>query len=617
MAVVLWALVAVPLATGLALLGLGRRADRVAGPVALAAATAATAASLATATVHTRVAMPLLAGIPVRLAVDGLSAVMVLVICAVTLAILVYSTGQFASARFFGLMLLFAGAMLVTVTAADLVALLAGWEVMGAASYALIGYWWTEPDRVRAANLAFLTTRTADLGLYLAAGAALAGGVTDLSLAGLPGTAGPWLHAATAGLVVAALGKSAQLPFSFWLSRAMAGPSPVSALLHSATMVVAGAYLLLRLGPLLRANGWAATTVAWVGVVTALLLAAVALAQSDLKQLLAASTCSQIGFMVVAAGSGGIAAGTLQLVAHAATKSMLFLAAGAWLVALGTQDLRGLAGAARRHPLVGIAFTVGALTLAGVPPLSIWVAKDEVLGAARDRSAALYAVGLAATVLSAAYAAKALAAVWRPSRTDQSSDGRVTGLMRAPLPALACAAAVLGVVALPPLGERFTRAVGDTGLGVSRPWQLAVSGVLALATTATVVLARPVVTGPRLFAAPMGGVAGIGKAWLGLAALATRGVAAPTAAMARALATFDDRVVDATVRLVARLATGAARLADLRVERLVDASVQAVSAGARRLGALARRPQTGQVHQYYAQAAVALAVLTLVLILLG
>jgi NADH-quinone oxidoreductase subunit L len=614
MAAMLWALVAVPLATGLALVGVGRRADRIAGPVAVAAATVALGASVAVAAAHTRVQMPVLAGIPARLAVDGLSAVMVLVVSAVTLAVLLYALGEFgageARARFFGLMLLFAGAMLVTVTAADLVALLAGWELIGATSYALIGYWWADPDRVGSANLAFLTTRTADVGLYLAAGAALAGGAGDLSLDGLPGAANPWLHVVTAGVVVAALGKSAQLPFSFWLSRAMAGPSPVSALLHSATMVAAGAYLLLRAEPLLRASSRAANTVAWAGVVTALLLAAVAVAQTDLKQLLAASTCSQIGFMVLAAGSGDVAAGTMQLVAHAATKSLLFLATGAWLVALGTKDLRGLAGAARRYPIVGIAFTVGALTLAGVPPLSLWVAKDDVLAAALSRSVVLYVVGLAATALSAAYAATAIAAVWRPQGTatgytEQPATGRVARLMNAPLPALAGAAALLGILAVAPLADRFSSALGQAATAGPTTWELATSGVLALATTGVVLATRR--TAPA-FPRPLVG-------WLGLEQLAVRGIARPVMAVARGLASFDSRVVDGTVRALAAAAAGAARLANLRVEAAINSLVRRIAVGARWLGALARRPQTGQLHQYYAQAAVALAVLALVLVL--
>lgn len=376
MSALLWALVALPLGTGVLLLVAGRRADRAAPAVALAVTAAALGLAITAAFRHPAVRAPFLDGLPMRFAVDGLSGVLVITVTAVTLAVLLFSAAEFgadeARARFFGLMLLFAGSMLATVTAATLPVLLMGWEVMGATSWALIGYWWRDPERTSAADTAFLTTRTADLGLYLAAGAALAGGQDPtLSLDGLARADDPWLSFLTAGIIVAALGKSAQLPFSFWLSKAMQGPSPVSALLHSATMVVAGAYLLLRTGPLLDASGWGDDVVAWTGAATALCLGLVAVAQTDLKQLLAASSCAQIGFMVLAAGTDATSGGTLQLIAHAAAKSLLFLAAGAWLTALGTQRLPELLGAARHSRTVGAAFTVAALTLAGLPALAV------------------------------------------------------------------------------------------------------------------------------------------------------------------------------------------------------------------------------------------------------
>ena len=328
------ALVLLPFLGGGLLALCGRRADRVAPAVGAVLAAATLAVAVAAAVARPAVDLPFLAGIRAGFAVDGLSALMVVTVAGATLAVLAFAAGEaeLRTGRFVGLVLVFAASMLATVTATTLAPLLFAWEAMGALSWALIGYRWREADRVRAAHTAFLTTRTADLGLYVAAGAAVAGGAGSLALVELPALAPPWLHLAAAGVVAAALGKSAQLPFSFWLSRAMEGPSPVSALLHSATMVAAGAYLLLRLVPLLAAAGWADDMVAWTGAATALLLGLVAVAQRDLKQLLAASTAAQIGFMVLAAGAGGTTAGALQLVAHAATKSLLFLAAGAWLV---------------------------------------------------------------------------------------------------------------------------------------------------------------------------------------------------------------------------------------------------------------------------------------------
>ncbi|WP_219420167.1 proton-conducting transporter transmembrane domain-containing protein [Pseudonocardia nigra] len=632
----LWWLVGVPLLAGATLAVAGRRADRAAPAAGMGVAVAVLVLAAVAATGRPAVDAPFLAGVRAGVAVDGLSAALVVTVAAATLAVLTYAAGEaeLRSARFVGFVLLFAGAMLVTVTATTLVVLLMAWEVMGAMSWALIGYAWREPGKVRAAHTAFLTTRAADLGLYLAAGAALAGGVGTLALTDLSAADGPWLHVVALGVVVAALGKSAQLPFSFWLSRAMEGPSPVSALLHSATMVAAGAYLLLRLAPLLGATGWAAHAVAWAGAATALLLGLVAVAQRDLKQLLAASTSAQIGYMVLAAGVGGVAGGTLHLVAHAATKSLLFLGAGAWLVALGTKQLGELRGAARRYPLVGITFTVGAASLAGLPPLSVWVSKDAVLAAALEESVALYVVGLAGAVVSAVYATTAVWWVWaspdrsreRHFRADLSFESAVradrpegvapaTALPLAGLAVLAAGLGLLGLFASP--------------VPVPAPWEMVLSGALAVGAVVVTWRLVPRISAPR----PL-------RAWLGLERAAHAGVVRPVLAVAHALARFDDHVLDrgvtAVPRTVRALALGLATADDRGLDAAVDASaratgtvagaldrrgelsvdglVRAVAAGSRALGRLARRPQTGQLHQYYAQAAAALAVLALFVI---
>ncbi len=605
----LWLLIGLPFAGGAALLFARRGGDRIAPAVGVSTAVTTLVLAVAAAIARPSATVPLLAHLPIGLAVDGLSAVMVITVAAILVAVLVFAAGEFGTdesrARFHGLMLVFAGAMLVTVTARDLVVLLMAWEIMGACSYALIGFWWRENHRVESGAIAFLATRSGDLGLYLAAGAALAGGVPGLSLAGLPDAAGGWQDAVAAGLVLAALGKSAQLPFSFWLSRAMDGPSPVSALLHSATMVAAGAYLLIRVEPLLSATGWAADTVAWAGVATALVLGVVAVVQQDLKQVLAASTCSQIGFMVLAAGAGGQAAGTGQLVAHAATKSLLFLGAGAWLVGLGTKDLHRLRGAARRYPLLGVVFSIGALTLAGVPPLSIWVTKDAVLASALAQSPALYVAGLAAALVSGAYVGRVLTILWAPAGT--APGDRLPALLLALLPVLAAAAALLGVGGVPGLSRRFAELLGAAE-PVEPGWaQLAASGVIAVAGVAAAS------AWTRARSLPESGAL---ADWLRLERLAHLAFAVPTGWLARNLARFDDRVVDGGVRAAAATGSALARLANLRVEVSIEAVVRGVSGGARSLGRLARRPQTGQLHHYYAQAAIALGVLAILVIFL-
>ncbi len=609
----LWLLVGLPAVAGAGLCLAGAAADRIAVPVSLAVAAAGVALSVVVAVGRPTVRAAFVDGAPFGLAVDALSALVAPTVAAVTLLALVFAAGDIKTspARFHGLMLVFAASVAVTVTATTLVALLFAWEVMGATSYALIGFSWQEQHRVSAGATAFVTTRTADLGLYAAAGAALAGGA-GLGLADLPLASEGWRHVIAAGVLVAALGKSAQLPFTFWLSRAMEGPSPVSALLHSAAMVAMGGYLLLRTAPLLEATGWAAAAAAWVGAVTALLLGAVALAQRDLKQLLAASTAAQLGFVVLAAGVASVAGGAAHLVAHAATKALLFLAAGAWLSALGTKQLSALRGAARRWPAVGIPAAVGALALAGVAPLSLWATKDEVLAAARDTSPLLYVVGLAAAALSAAYAGKALLMVWRraPDGVEDGYDTEERGtrhvgvLQKAPLTVLAVGATTLGVLALPPVGERLRRALGEESMDsvpTAGPVQLVVSALLALA----------VLTAVSRWSAPEPRWA---QGWLGLERTAHLVVVQPVLWLADVLARFDDRGVDAAVTGTARgglRAGDAAARADVAG---VDAMVEAVARGARRLGSLARIPQTGQLHQYYAQAAVLLAAAVLLLL---
>ncbi|MGW0825368.1 proton-conducting transporter transmembrane domain-containing protein [Streptomyces sp. NPDC002845] len=615
MSAVLWALVALPLAAGAGLVVVGRAADRAAPVVAVTAAVAGLVLACLLAFDHATAEAPLLAGPPFRFQVDGLSGLLVVTVTAVTAAVVAFSVWDIgpgeARARFFGLMLLFSGSMLATVTAANLLVLLMGWEVMGATSWALIGYWWRDPDRVRAADTAFVTTRTADLGLYLAAGAALAGGRPgSLALDRLDEAADPWLSVITAGVIVSALGKSAQLPLSFWLSRAMQGPSPVSALLHSATMVVAGAYLLLRLQPLLAASGWGGPVVAWTGAATAVLLGLVAVAQSDLKQLLAASSCAQIGFMVLAAGASGIAGGTLQLMAHAAAKSLAFLAAGAWLTLLGAKALPALQGAARRHRTAGLTFTVAALTLAGLPPLSLWAAKDLLLAAALEDSGWLYATGLAAAVVSAAYSVKALWFVWRPyDGRGATGTSRLPLLGGLPLVALAVACAALSVPAFPPVRDAVVRIVGYGAPPAPHLWEFVLSGALAVLASAAAWA-----WGSRAVPLPVS-VRGWFRDWLGLEAVARAVVVRPVLGLARALAAFDDRVLDRGVDGAAR---GVVRLAvrtDRRTEQGVDGAVEGVASATGTLGRWARRPQTGQLHQYLAQAVAAFTVLAVVFVL--
>ncbi|WP_104131417.1 proton-conducting transporter membrane subunit [Cryobacterium sp. M91] len=634
----LWLLVSLPALAGIALCVTGRRANLAAVPVSLGTAGLTVAMAFVVASVRPSVEVPFVAGARFGLAVDGLSAVIVPTVAVITLMVLVFAAaeGTESPARFHGLMLIFAAAVAVTATATTLPTLLFAWEIMGAMSYALIGFRWREDNRVGAGLTAFITTRFGDLGLYLTAGAALAGGA-GLGLADLAAAPSPWRHIIAAGILMAAFGKAAQLPFSFWLSRAMEGPSPVSALLHSAAMVAMGGYLLLRLAPLLEVTGWAATTTAWVGALTALLLGAVAVAQQDLKQLLAASTAAQLGFVVLAAGVGSVAGGTTHLIAHASTKALLFLAAGAWLAALGTKQLPALRGAARRWPLVGVTFAVGGLSLAGIAPLALWATKDQLLAGALETSPALYVVGLAAAALAAAYTGKALIIVWSHPLTnardeydtEQSGTRHIGAWERVPLTVLAAGAALLGVLALPPVGDWVRGVLGAESDPRPGPLELVGSAVLALLVLGRVAWKR---TPQPSWAAN----------WLGLERATRVVVVDPVLLVSQRLAHFDDAVLDRGIHTAARTALrGARRLGwfddhglDAAVTAAargsivtasaaaradtdgVDAAVTAIAGTARRFGMIARRPQTGLLHQYYAQITVVLAVAVILLLVL-
>lgn len=515
-------------------------------------------------------------------------------------------------------MLLFLASVVVTLTAATLPTLLLGWELMGAASWALIGFRWRDVERTAAGVVAFLTTRTADLGLYLAVGAAAGGTLAagEPSVAGLglrldqlPALPAPWRDVVAAGLVAAALGKAAQLPFSFWLSRAMLGPSPVSALLHSAAMVAMGGYLLLRVQPLLAATPWTATAAAWAGALTTVAMGVVAMAQRDLKQLLAASTAAQLGFVVLAAGVGDVAGGTAHLVGHAAVKSLLFLVAGLWLTALGTKRLDALAGVARWWRVVGLLFTFGALTLAGLPPLGLWVTKDEVLAAAASRSTVLGAVALVGAVLSAGYAAVAVRAVWHgpaqppPDRTGWDDEER--GTRHVPpsavpsLAVLAAGALVPVTLLLPAVRGAVERAAGPAGPAVG-PAGGALSAGLALVAFGLVLRRVP---------RPVPGAA----AWWHLEAIADVVVVRPVLAASRAADRGDRRLAGA-VQGIAHGAVRAAAAAGRFDVVAVAGGARRLALGVREVGRGARRPQTGLVHQYLGAAAVLLTVGALLLV---
>ncbi len=323
---------------------------------------------------------------------DSDSTLMLILVAGVSFLVQVYSLGYLADeppaslGRYYAYQSLFAFSMMGLVLAPNFVQLYICWELVGLCSYLLIGYWYQRPEAARAAVKAFWTTKAGDVGLLI--GIVLLwrqAGTFDfmrlLQLADAHKLPLAGLGVITFCIYLGAVGKSAQFPLHVWLPDAMEGPTPVSALIHAATMVTAGVYLLTRTVWLFRLTPEVLALVGWVGAFTALLAATLACVQSDIKRVLAYSTVSQLGYMMAAIGAGGAGAGFFHLLTHGVFKALLFLSAGAVIHAVGTNDIFAMGGLGRRMPQTLIVFLVGTLSLAGIPFFGGFFSKEEVLGA--------------------------------------------------------------------------------------------------------------------------------------------------------------------------------------------------------------------------------------------
>jgi NADH-quinone oxidoreductase subunit L len=323
---------------------------------------------------------------------DEQSSVMLLLVTLVSLLVQIYSLGYLsdepapALGRYYMYQSLFAFSMLGLVAAPNLVQLFICWGLVGLCSYLLIGFWYRKPSAARAAVKAFWTTKAGDVGLLIGivllwqlTGTFDFGELRQMAEAGMIGLSG--LGVITFCIYLGAAGKSAQFPLHIWLPDAMEGPTPVSALIHAATMVTAGVYLLTRMAFLFALTPNVLLLVAWVGAGTALMAAILACAQNDIKRVLAYSTVSQLGYMMTAIGAGFASAGFLHLLTHGIFKALLFLGAGAVIHAVGTNDITRMGGLGRKMPQTMAVFLVGTLSLAGLPFFAGFLSKEEVLAA--------------------------------------------------------------------------------------------------------------------------------------------------------------------------------------------------------------------------------------------
>ena len=398
---------------------------------------------------------------------DPLSITMCLFVTGVGTLIHLYSIGYMHGDpdfnRFFTYLNLFAFSMLMLVLGDNLLLTFLGWEGVGACSYLLISFWFRDPANATAGKKAFITNRVGDWGFMVAMFLIFFnfGSLQYLEIFDILESnqiAKTTTTFIVLMLFVGAMGKSAQFPLYLWLPDAMAGPTPVSALIHAATMVTSGVYLLIRVNPIMvEASTWSTDLIAWVGVGTALFAASIAVAQTDIKKVLAYSTVSQLGYMVLAVGCGAYTAAIFHMVTHAFFKALLFLGAGSVIHGMGgEQDLRRYGGLRSLMPITAGTFIIGWLAIAGVPPFSGFWSKDEILAFAWDKNPLLWLVGIITALLTAFYMTRQVILTFfgKPRYLDAGDDGEIKPhespwTMTFPLVALAVLSVVGGLIQLP------------------------------------------------------------------------------------------------------------------------------------------------------------------------
>ena len=533
---------------------------------------------------------------------DPLSVTMALFVTGIGSLIHLYAIGYMHGdpkfSKFFLYLNLFVFSMLALVLGENLLVTFLGWEGVGACSYFLISFWHTRESAAVAGKKAFVTNRIGDWGVMTAMFVAFSavGSVSYKAIneAAHEGSMSQTAISAIAILLfVGACGKSAQLPLYFWLPDAMEGPTPVSALIHAATMVTAGVFLMTRVGPVLAASyGWVPDTIAVVGAATALFAATIAVAQHDIKRVLAYSTVSQLGFMFLAIGSGAYVAAIFHMVTHAFFKALLFLGSGSVIHGMHhEQDMRKMGALRAAMPVTAFTFIIGWLAIAGVPPFAGFWSKDEILLYVYADNRLLYAVGMVTALLTAYYMTRQVVLVffgkarWHDASSEHGAHGDFTPhesprVMLVPLVVLAVLSVVGGFMQLPfskdlhflehwlaPVVEESERSIKGTWAYDNKYVLLGVAVIVAVAGIA---LSLAVYAKRRL---PAVEPKVLENAWFYDASVA-KVVGGPGAAAFRGVAAFDARIVDGAVNGAGALARG--------------------------LGGIVRRAQTGFVRAYAA-----------------
>jgi NADH-quinone oxidoreductase subunit L len=548
--------------------------------------------------------------------VDGLTAIMLVVVTSVSLCVHVYSLGYMDGdvrfTWFFVVLSLFTGAMLDVVVADNLFQLLVGWEIMGVCSYLLIGHWYEDKENSNAAIKAFITTRVGDVPFMFGIFALVfATGLVTSNIQtightvaeGGPHVSNMLVSAAALLLFGGTIGKSAQFPLYVWLPDAMAGPTPVSALIHAATMVAAGVYLVARMFEVfVHADPFVLTVVSVVGAITLLLAAFLALIQNDIKKVLAYSTISQLAYMVAALGLGepGYTPAMFHLFTHAFFKALLFLGAGSVIHAVHSNDMREMGGLRAHMPTTYRTYAIGSLALAGIVPLSGFWSKDELLVAADGTRPWLFVVLLVGAAFTAFYTGRMVFMTfwgeYRGHGHPHESPVSMTG------PLLLLAAATLGVGFL---GSSFTGAPFFDWVHLGIPEE--VTFVPWIAVLSTIVALGGLFLAYTLYGAraperdPILGVPGYSllehKYYLD--DLYLQGIVYPVRdRLSAAVYWFNQHILDGVVNGMAALARGLSKVVMLFDRRVIDGAVNGVGNVARESGGILRYLQSGNVQRY-------------------
>ncbi len=573
--------------------------------------------------------------------VDGLSIMMYFLVSLVGLVIFIYAVGYMHGDRrvpwFFAAFSLFAGAMLILVGAPNLIQLIIGWEGVGLASYLLIGFYWEDQENVNAGNKAFMVNKVADIGLVL--GAILVGvAIGDFGFFSIAEAAaahdGALQTVAVAGgvlLFIGAMGKSAQFPFHIWLPDAMAGPTPVSALMHAATMVTAGVYLMARMFPFYQEiafdiRPWMVA----IGAITLFAMGLLALVADDIKKVLAYSTVSQLGYMMTAVAAGGYTAGLFHLFTHAFFKALLFLGAGSVIHAVHSNNMSDMGGLRKDMPRTYATFVIGSLALAGIFPFAGFWSKDEILATLGfEGYTAVMWIAVAGAFVTAFYMARCVALTFHGTYKGEGHPHEAPAVMTVPLVALAVPSVVAGLLNIPglswPVLGNFTEWLGVRVVPMGDHHAESIDFLLAGAGLGAAVLG--IALGWMLFARdrqtqrerdrfeiPALYPLLRRRYYMDDAALGLMGMT--KGPLARFVNWTNDYVIDGIVNGVGGVIYHVGRFVYGGVDqRAVDGVFNGLSAAADAAGSGLRKLQTGRVQQYAASFVVGTLVLVIVFVL--